>query len=636
MPFLLLYIIKFSISLVVVFVFYHFVLRKLTFYNWNRIYLVGYTLLSFFIPFIDISVALQENRLSDNQLISWLPVMQFKGTELSAHSGIGIWNGITALLITGILVFAFQLCMQFISYQKMLNKATILSRDGIDLYQVSESIIPFSFGNSIFINVEQHTPEELQEIIRHEMVHVKQKHSIDILWSELFCIVNWFNPFAWLIRKAIRQNLEFIADKNVLNNGIDPKQYQYLLLKVIGNNQFSIAQQFNFSSLKKRIAMMNKLKSAKINLLRFLFVLPLLATILLAFRKQIKDEHAPTPDSITSVRNIIIDTVPLASTLSSQGYNIEVYSNSKKDNPLIIVRDKSKKEITRLTMDEWNSRKDYYDKLYGQLPPPPPPPPMVPAESKDKFSVVKDFKGDIEYIEVWLPNGNVEKYSMSNSKEVASFEKKYGKIPPSPPQPPKASTIEVPAAVSVREEPVSVSIKEINDGSSIIEERKVQSVTGSVTITERPAKISTSIQGNPLYVLDGEIINKATLDKLNPETIASVDVLKGNSAMALYGVKGSEGVIVIKTKGASATEKIYVTANEVNQSTIEKNTVTLKEAAIEIKNHKELILLDGRELPTDRRKLYGTFNIITLSKEEATKKYGDKGKNGAMEISTIN
>ena len=635
MPFLLLYIIKFSISLAVVFLFYHLVLRKLTFYNWNRLYLVGYTLLSFFVPFIDISVALQENKLSDHEMITWLPVIQLKGSRLTTDPGTGIWNSLTFLLIAGILIMAFRLCMQFISYKKMLHKATLLSKDGMNLYQVNDSIIPFSFGNSIFINTAQHTPEELQEIIRHEMVHVKQKHSIDILWSELFCILNWFNPFAWLIRKAIRQNLEFIADKNVLNNGIDRKQYQYLLLKVIGNNQFSIAQHFNFSSLKKRIAMMNKLKSAKINLLRFLFVLPLLSVILLAFRKQVKNKQVPQSDAITTVNNIIQDTIPLASTFSSQGYNLTIFTNSKKDSPLIIVSDKKNKEITRLTMDEWNNSKDYYDKLYRELPSPPPPP-MPPAISEEKLSFVKAFKGEIEYIEVWSPNGILEKYNMSNKKEVASFEKKYWKIPIAPAPPAKAALIEMPVSVSERKVPATTSVREVPVVAPVVEERKVQSVNGAVTITEQPASIAISSQGNPLYVLDGTIINKAILDNVNPETIASVDVLKGNSAMALYGDKGSEGVIRITTKGASTTDKVIITANEVRQSVTEKNAITVKVGDIEMKNSKELVLLDGKELPADKRMLSGTFNVVTLTKDEATKKYGDKGKNGAIEMRTIN
>src|SRR4029453_17672904 len=102
--------------------------------------------------------------------------------------------------------------------------------------------------------------------------HVKQRHSIDIIWGEILCMLNWYNPFAWLLKSAIRQNLEFIADNKVMEHGIDKKEYQYLLLKVIGNNQFSIAPKFNFSSLKKRIAMMNKMKTAGVHLVKFLFI----------------------------------------------------------------------------------------------------------------------------------------------------------------------------------------------------------------------------------------------------------------------------------------------------------------------------------------------------------------------------
>lgn len=696
MPSAFIYLLKLSVSLCVVFLFYFFILRKLTFYNHNRWYLLGYTLLAFFIPFINVSDVVEKNNWSSNNLVSWIPLIHTGGTKVVTASDsftIGLWDILLLLFISGVMFMFFRLIVQLYAYRKMVKKAIKLSSEGMYLYQVNEKIIPFSFGNAIFINRDLHNEIELEEIIRHEMVHVKQKHSIDIIWSELFCIVNWFNPFAWMIRRAIRQNLEFIADNNVLVNGIDPKQYQYLLLKVIGNNQFSIAQKFNFSSLKKRIAMMNKLKSAKINLLRFLFVLPLLATILLAFRKQIGDNHQPYNDAATAIRSNIKDTIPIVTPFSDRRYNIEVLINNKKDNPLIIVSDKNKKEITRLTMDEWNSRKDYYDKLYGQLPPPPPPlPPPPPPESSGKLSFFKDFKGNIEYIEVWPTNGNVEKYSMSNSKEKEAFEKKYGKIPPPPPAklptapeivisptpPTPPAPVQLPANVqkininndkatvwlkngikenydlTIRAQkenfenkygniippppppPAKASIVEVPAPVSVIEERKVLSATGSVTIIERPAKISTSIQGNPLYVLDGAIINKAILDNLNPATIATIDVLKGSSATALYGDKASEGVIVIKTKAAAATDKVYITANEVHQSGNDKNTLTLKAAEIEMKNSKELVILDGKELPADRKKLSGTFNVVTLTKDEATKKYGDKGKKGVMEITTIN
>jgi hypothetical protein len=110
------------------------------------------------------------------------------------------------------------------------------------------------------------------------------------------------------MRYAIRQNLEFLADDQVLKNGLDKKQYQYLLLKVIGNRQFSVAANFNFSSLKNRIAMMNKLKSAKLHLIKFLFILPLLAVLLISFRDKIqyKKDNAAGHKTV-DIAGIVVD-----------------------------------------------------------------------------------------------------------------------------------------------------------------------------------------------------------------------------------------------------------------------------------------------------------------------------------------
>ncbi len=187
-----------------------------------------------------------------------------------------------------------RLLVQYLSFRRIRRSSQLLSDDAVKIYQVDKFIIPFSFGRSIFINQHQHNENELKEIIRHEFIHVKQRHTADILWSELLCMLNWYNPFAWLIRRSIRQNLEFIADHQVLEAGLDRKQYQYLLLKVVGVPAFAFANQFNFSSLKKRIAMMNKMRSAKLHLIKFLFVLPLVTILLLAFRNAAINNAAAT------------------------------------------------------------------------------------------------------------------------------------------------------------------------------------------------------------------------------------------------------------------------------------------------------------------------------------------------------
>ncbi|MGE9314120.1 TonB-dependent receptor plug domain-containing protein [Niabella sp. CJ426] len=289
MPLLIDYILKLNICLAVVYLFYQLFLRRLTFYNWNRWYLLGYTVLSFIIPLIDIMPSLEKRALQQNLMVQWIPAISFAAPgERNFFETLTYWDWAVAILILGSLVLLVRFLIRFYSFKKMKAKAQLISGQDTMIYQLDEPITPFSFGNAIFINTELHSGEELEEIIRHEFVHVKQRHTIDIMWCEMLCMLNWFNPFIWLLRHNVKQNLEFIADNKVLQSGLDRKEYQYLLLKVMGNRQFAFTNHFNFSSLKKRIAMMNTIKSAKVQLIKFVFLLPVVAVLLLSFRKEIK------------------------------------------------------------------------------------------------------------------------------------------------------------------------------------------------------------------------------------------------------------------------------------------------------------------------------------------------------------
>src|SRR5215831_3744963 len=288
------YLIKLSIGLAFMYLFYALILRRLTFYSWNRWYLLGYSLLTFFFPFVNIEGLLQKNEWKSNKVIELIPSFGNYAPStvpvhmpLTASPPMNYSFMIFLLFVGGMVILCARLLLQYFSYRQLRNSATLLSTGEVKVYQVDRPIIPFSFGKAVFINHRQHTDAELEKIIRHEFVHVKQNHSTDILWGELLCILNWYNPFSWLIRNSIRQNLEFIADNHVISEGADIKQYQYLLLKVVGSPGFCLSQKFNFSTLKRRIAMMNKVKSAKLHLLRFLFILPLIAVLLVSFRDRI-------------------------------------------------------------------------------------------------------------------------------------------------------------------------------------------------------------------------------------------------------------------------------------------------------------------------------------------------------------
>src|SRR4051812_47427053 len=273
------YFIKFSCAVAVVYLFYRIVLRPLTFYQWNRMYLLCFSVLSFVLPFININTWITGKGMEPIRVVQNIPMV----TEYipdSAPSVMTFTEGLWIVFLAGVIAGAARVLLQVYSFCKMRRNAVLLYKnESMRLYDVRCNGA-FSFGDSIYVNTSLHSENDLRRIILHEIIHVRQQHTIDLLLSELICILLWYNPFAWMLRKAVRQNLEFIADSNVLSKGYDAKEYQYLLLKVAGVSHFSVANHFSISDLKKRIIMMNKITSARVHLTKFLIALPVLAIVL--------------------------------------------------------------------------------------------------------------------------------------------------------------------------------------------------------------------------------------------------------------------------------------------------------------------------------------------------------------------
>lgn len=285
------YMVKMSICLAVTYMFYYLLLRHSTHYVWNRFFLLACTVLSFIVPAININLFVAPGQLGHISFISKVPVVynSAAATQVVATgaSFFTLANITAAIFVAGTVLLFARLGIQYLSLQKLQRSATLVSNgDGdIKLYHLDSNIAPFSFNNNIYCNKTMYNRQELDEVIRHELVHVQQRHTMDVLIAEVLCIINWYNPFAWLIKSAIKENLEFIADDKVLQHGINKQGYQYLILKVTGNTPpYTIANNFNFSSLKKRIAMMNKSKTSKLHLFKFAFVIPLACIVLLSFR----------------------------------------------------------------------------------------------------------------------------------------------------------------------------------------------------------------------------------------------------------------------------------------------------------------------------------------------------------------
>jgi len=283
---LFIYLIKVNVALILFCMGYYLVLRLLTFYTLNRFYLVGAILFSTLYPLLNFSNFINRHqqiaRPVQMVVVNWqAPVANVMHT-VAAQPNSRNWP----LLIfwVGVSVFAVRFMVQIISLYRLHRRSVPMLLHRHLIRSVNKDINPFSFLKSIYVNPKNHQPDELRSILEHEQVHVNEWHTFDILVGELSIIFYWFNPGVWLMKRAIHENIEYLTDRRILQNGLDAKAYQYSLLTVNFNNSGNtLINHFNASAIKKRIVMMNAEKSSLLNITRYLFLLPIVAVLLLAF-----------------------------------------------------------------------------------------------------------------------------------------------------------------------------------------------------------------------------------------------------------------------------------------------------------------------------------------------------------------
>ncbi|MDQ0965591.1 hypothetical protein QFZ20_000994 [Flavobacterium sp. W4I14] len=302
MPHFFIILLKINLVLILFSATYYLVLRRLTFYSINRIFLLFGIVFSSAYPFINLT----EFFAGRKTVPAFVPQFNQQVSEFVRQDAVSVfWQGLTVLFYTGVLLMALRLLVQFISLYSMHKNS---SPDHLSDYQVrilNDEVSPFSFWQTIYINPHLHKKQDLNNILEHEKVHVEEWHTLDIILAEICVVFYWFNPGVWLMKKAVRENIEFITDAKILKKGIDKKAYQYSLLDV-GTLQSPIAivNNFNLSDLKKRIKMMNTKRSSKVNLTRYLFVLPILLCVTLAFTidsKEVKKSLAPLTKMVNDV-----------------------------------------------------------------------------------------------------------------------------------------------------------------------------------------------------------------------------------------------------------------------------------------------------------------------------------------------
>ncbi len=282
----MLYFIKANGLIILFYLMYVLFLRKETFFVANRLYLISGLLISLCLPLITFTKTIWIEPTPVPEFYQEITPVNSNSIEVPIQETPIDWTLIltTAYVVICVLILA-KIGIEIVSFYNRIRKHNQEKATDFTLIHTNTTENPFSFFHYIVINPNLFSEAELQHILTHESIHVKQKHSIDVLLGKLFCAVFWVNPIIWLYRKAMLQNLEFIADSETFQQIENKYEYQITLLKVVSHqHDLSITNQFYQSLIKKRIVMLHTNQSHKRNAWKYATILPLLVGFMLLFQ----------------------------------------------------------------------------------------------------------------------------------------------------------------------------------------------------------------------------------------------------------------------------------------------------------------------------------------------------------------
>lgn len=329
---LLIYEGKVAVVLLVFYLFYRFLLKKETFHRFNRWVLVGTAVLSFVLPLCVITI---HKQVEMETVVMEPGISASMDAHAIVESSEAWWPTALAILFwAGVAFVLTRVAVSIISIMRIIRKSELVRDGGGCKVMVTNSDIePFSWMRYIVLSKADWESNQ-SSILVHEKAHVKSGHSIELLLVDILSAFQWFNPAIWMLRSDLQELHEYEADDAVLRNGIDIKEYQYLLLrKAVSRSGYSVANSFNHSTLKNRFTMMSKSKSPLSRGLKALYVLPLVC-LCISLQAQTVNE-------------------PIGKANDNAGSAIR-FVNKSGSAPLFIVRQVwgEEREITKAEFDE--------------------------------------------------------------------------------------------------------------------------------------------------------------------------------------------------------------------------------------------------------------------------------------------
>lgn len=641
------YLVKTIIVSAVLLIYYWLALRNKRFHYYNRFYLLSAVVFSIAVPFINLNLFTFSS--NSDHAISLFNVMYAERAEELATTVHQSWLNWQQFVLLASLVITILMLSLFIrrivTIYLIKRKYPVNNMQEFDFINTDLQQAPFSFLRNIFwrndISLEEKTG---RLILQHELSHIKQKHTWDKLFMQMVTAILWANPLYKLIQKELYLVHEFIADDKSVTDKDMSVFAEMLLHAHYGKFNFSPAQPFFYSPIKRRLIMLTTSKEHRFSYARRIMALPLLACVVLlfAFRLQNKNNEAVTALKPGTTFKLVVDA----------GHGGEdfgaIASNGTKEKDITLAIARKIKELsseykidvamTRQSDEFWHpaertelSAKQHADAFVS-----------IHVNAKDITKSLDDAAG----MEIMISKENKH---FDDSKILGSaILQKLGsnfKI--------NENLLQGKTAIWVLKENTSPAIllecgyinnaKDLNTLTDNAQLEQIarnvlegvvayanhETVTTSDFMQHRSISDTNKPSDSPLYILDGKEIDERVMKVIDPDKIESVNVLKGKTATDKYGEKGKNGVIEIFSKDRKETSPGNVKPLAASEN---KSRIGVKAAPDSV-----LYVVDGIIAPAEEYKKIDPTAIISvnvLKGKTATDKYGDKGTNGVIEIST--
>ena len=295
------YILESAISLGTLALVYFFFLRKETFFRLNRYFLLLSVIFSALLPILHLQVYEPTPTMLDEVTVSQyrnlIEVVTIYSTNFSGsiERFILSYKFLGIVYVGGIIVFTFLLLWRIIQVAELVQNNKVEKLGKIKVVRIDRDFSPFSFMNYVFVSKNIKGYEDWDKMLSHEIEHIKQGHSMDVMIIEFLAILQWFNPFFWMLRRALRENHEFSADQAVVSKGVSRAGYKRILINQFVGDQLIIASSFNYSLVKNRVKMLSRLKSSRKSKTKFVLGILMAASLIVAFACE-KKESGPSKE----------------------------------------------------------------------------------------------------------------------------------------------------------------------------------------------------------------------------------------------------------------------------------------------------------------------------------------------------